>query len=63
MLFNINTFASSCADTESFFRGGPTLMVCFVYFFLGGGGWLRDELIQIPLIRGHHGTASETPFK
>ena len=40
----------SCADPESFFRGGPT-------FFLD------NEWIKIPLKSGHHRPASETPFK
>ena len=43
----------SCADPESFIRGGPTLP-----------HWLqfRGERIQIPLKAGQHRPASETPF-
>ena len=44
----------SCADPESFVRGGPTLQH-WQYFFRGGR-------IQIPLKAGQHRPASETPF-
>ena len=42
----------SCADPESFARGGPT------FFFL-----IRGKRIQIALKAGHHQPARETPLK
>ena len=52
----------SCADPESFARGGPTLRTFFFsfsfFFFL-----MRGKKIQITLKAGHHRPASETPFK
>ena len=48
----------SCADQESFVRGGLTLTTLFVVFSLMRGG-----RIQIPLLAGHQRTASEMPFK
>ena len=41
----------TCADTESFARGGPI-------FFL-----IRVKQIQIALKAGHYRPASKTPFK
>ena len=32
----LNSIMTTCADPESFARGGPTLTMLF--FFLGGGG-------------------------
>ena len=46
----------SCADPESFVRGGPTLTTSFFSLMRGGR-------IQIPLLTGHQRPASETPFK
>ena len=43
----------TCADLESFARGGPTLTTFFI----------REKRIQIALEAGHHRSNSETPFK
>ena len=51
----------SCADPESFVRGGPILTtIFFIILFLVDKGRVR---IQIPLLAGHQWPASETPFK
>ena len=48
----------SCADPESFARGGPTLTgFVFLFFFVWG------ERIQIALKADHHRPASKMPFK
>ena len=49
----LNGQNNTCADPESFVRGGPT------FFFLK---LMRGERIQISLQAGHHRLASETPF-
>ena len=46
----------SCADQESFVRGGPTLTTLFFSLMRGGR-------IKIPLLAGHHRPVSETPSK
>ena len=38
MLKIFSLVRDSCADPESFVRGGPTLTVFFFFFFFGGGG-------------------------
>ena len=48
--------SKTCADPESFVRGGPKLITSF--FLL-----MRRERIQIPQYAGQHRPASETPFK
>ena len=51
---------TSCADPESFVRGGPTLtgfLLVFIFSLMRGGR------IQIPLLVGNHQPASETPLK
>ena len=45
-----------CADSESFFRCGPTLTTFFFQL-------MRGVRIQVPIYAGHHRTDSETPFK
>ena len=45
----------SCADPESFVRGGPTLTT-FLFSLM------RGDIIQIPLLAGHQWPASETPM-
>ena len=50
----------TCADPESFVRGGPTLTTFFFIFFFSSGD---GERIQMPLTVGHHRPASETPFR
>ena len=46
----------SCADPESFVRGGPTLTrFCFVFFKFDGGG-----IIQIQRLAGPHLPASKS---
>ena len=45
-----------CADPESFLRGDPNLIFCFVLKLM------RTERIKIPLKADHHRSASETPF-
>ena len=46
----------TCADPESFVRGGPILRTFFFSLMRGGR-------IQIPLLAGHRRLASETPFQ
>ena len=58
----------SCADPETFARGGPTLTKFFIffyffffiffYFFNEGGGGEDPNSTEA----GHHRLASETPF-
>ena len=43
----------TCADPESFFKGGPTLRMFFFSLFF-------NNWIQIPLKSGHHRPASQT---
>ena len=50
----------SCADPESFVRGGPTLTAFFFSFFFS---LMRGGRTQIPLLAGHQRPVSETPFK
>ena len=52
---------NTCADPESFFRGGPTLTSFFFAFFFSFFFKFLEGL-QIPLKAGHHRPASETPF-
>ena len=55
---------TSCADPESFVRGGPTLTVFFFVFFSCFFFWLMIRgRTQIPLLAGHQRPASETQFK
>ena len=53
---------ASCADPESFVRGGPTLTGFFLLFFCFFS-LMRERRIQIPLLAGHQRDASETPFE
>ena len=48
----------TCADPESFVRGGPTMIT-----FLGFFSLMRGVTIQIPLLAGHQRPTSVTPFK
>ena len=48
----------TCAESESFVSGGPSLTVFFFFFILMSGG-----RIEILLLAGHRRPASETPFK
>ena len=53
----------SCADPESFIRGGPTSTTFFFfYLFYFFFSLMRGGRIQIPLLVGHQRPASETPF-
>ena len=59
MYLYLHTFcvlARTCADPESFVRGGPTLTIFFSSLIRGGR-------IKIPLLTAHHGPTSETSFK
>ena len=47
----------SCADPESFARGGLTLKRVFLFSLMNEGG------SKIPLKAGHHLSASNTPYK
>ena len=57
----------TCADPESFVRGGTTFDNVFFFFFFvfEARDYLvfREERIKILLKADHHRHASETPFK
>ena len=55
---HITSVYASCADPESFVRGGPTLTRLF---FLVDGERIKMR-IKMPLKVGNHRPASETPF-
>ena len=59
VIFMELSMLNSCADPESFVRGGPTLTPIIFFFWFDEG---KDRNTKIPLLAGHHPVSEELIF-